>query len=94
MPHTFLCSPLSAASGLLKLIYPGLVTGDRSMDQVPRPVLRWALWMGLEARLRVRQQQHRILPGEFPDGDFRFTVDTTGADRPPERVFLPEEQGL
>jgi ATP-dependent Lon protease len=49
---------LQTASGLLKLIYPGLAIagGDTPIGDVQWPVLRWALWMGLEARLRVREQ--------------------------------------
>ena len=85
---------LQATSGLLKLVYPGLATGKTPMEEIPRPALRWALWMGLEGRLRVRQQQRRILPGEFEEGDFRFVVDPDDGERPPERVFLPEERYL
>ena len=58
------------------------------------PVLLWALWLGPESRLRVRQQQHRIQPGEFEAGDFRFQVDPESGEPPEERVFLLEEQGL
>jgi ATP-dependent Lon protease len=85
---------LKTASGLLKLIYPGLVAGGPvgRVEDVPRPVLRWALWLAAESRLRVRQQQHRIQPEEFEAGDFRMEVDPASQDTDEERVFLPEEQ--
>jgi ATP-dependent Lon protease len=85
---------LRAASGLLKLIYPGLVAEGRtgSVEDVPRAALRWALWLAAESRLRVRQQQHHLQPEEFAEGDFRMEVDPDNGDTREERVFLPEEQ--
>jgi ATP-dependent Lon protease len=85
---------LRSASGLLKLIYPGLVAEGRtgSVEDVPRAALRWALWLAVESRLRVRQQQHHLQPEEFAEGDFRFEVDPASEDTDEERVFLPEEE--
>jgi hypothetical protein len=60
------------------------------VEDVPRPVLRWALWLATESRLRVRQQQHRLEPEEFEEGDFRLQVDLGSGDTREERVFLPE----
>jgi len=67
-------------SGLVKLIYPasdGLSTQEVA-SEVSDEVLRWAAWLGLEMRLRVRAQQHRLQPEEFEEGDFGFRV---GDDR-------------
>lgn len=30
------------------------------------------MWLGLELRLRVRAQQHRLQPGEFEEGNLGF----------------------
>lgn len=69
--------------GLLKLIYP-------DPDASPsKEVLRWAAWLALEMRLRIRAQQHRLQPEEFEEGEFGFRVE--GGDRV-TRVRLPEEQ--
>jgi len=65
-----------------------------SVEDGPRAALRWALWLAAESRLRVRQQQHRIQPGEFDEGDFRFQFDPDSGKTTEERVFLPEEEGL
>lgn len=64
---------------------------EARVEEVDRAVLRWALSLGLEARLRVREQQRRALPEEFAEGDFRFEVDPASEDTAEERVFLPEE---
>ena len=63
-------------SGLVKLIHPS--PGSVSPEVVSDEVLRWAAWLGLEMRLRVRAQQHRLQPEEFEEGDFGFRV---GDDR-------------
>lgn len=69
--------------GLVKLIYPDL------KETPSEEVLRWAAWLALEMRLRIRAQQHRLQSEEFEDGEFGFRVG--GADRV-TRVRLPEEQ--
>ena len=77
-------------SGLAKLISPasdGLSTQEVA-SEVSDEVLRWAAWLGLEMRLRVRAQQHRLQPEEFEEGDFGFRV---GDDRIMP-VRLPEEK--
>jgi len=67
-------------SGLVKLIYPtsdGL-SAQEVASEISDEVLRWAAWLGLEMRLRVRVQQHRLQPEEFEEEDFGFRV---GDDR-------------
>ena len=74
-------------SGLVKLIHPS--PGSVSSEKVSDEVLRWAAWLGLEMRLRVRAQQRRLQPEEFEEGDFGFRV---GGDGKTVAVRLPEEQ--
>jgi hypothetical protein len=50
-------------------------------------VLRWAAWLGLEMRLRVRAKQRRLQPEEFEEGEFGFRV----GDGKTVAVRLPEE---
>ncbi|WP_263790014.1 BREX system Lon protease-like protein BrxL [Salinibacter sp.] len=72
--------------GLVKLIHPS--PGGVSPEEVSDEVLRWAAWLGLEMRLRVRAQQHRLQPEEFEEGEFGFRV---GGDGKAVAVHLPEE---
>jgi ATP-dependent Lon protease len=72
-------------SGLVKLIHP--FPGGVSPEEVSDEVLRWAAWLGLEMRLRVRNQQHRLQPDEFEEGEFGFQVDGRGKT---VAVRLPE----
>lgn len=76
-------------SGLVKLIYPspGGTSPEISLEEVSEEVLRWAAWLGLEMRLRVRVQQHRLQPEEFDEGEFGFQVDVDGKTM---AVRLPE----
>jgi ATP-dependent Lon protease len=72
--------------GLVKLIYPS-PDGLSEMAEVPDGVLRWAAWLGLEMRLRVRAQQRWLQPGEFSEGNFGFRV---GGDGKTAAASLPE----
>ncbi len=73
-------------SGLVKLLYPSL--DGIAPEEISDEVLRWAAWLGLEMRLRVRSQQHRLQPDEFEEGEFGFQV---GGDGRTVVVQLPEE---
>jgi predicted ATP-dependent Lon-type protease len=55
-------------SGLVKLLCPGPDT------EVPEEVLRWALALASESRLRVRAQQRRLRPKKFEEGRFGFRI--------------------
>jgi len=70
---------------LVKLIYP---SPDGPPSNPSEEVLRWAAWLGLEVRLRVRAQQRRLQPEEFEEGEFGFKVDGEGKT---VAVRLPEE---
>mgnify|MGYP002761414171 FL=1 len=70
--------------GLVKLIYP---SPDGPPSEMADEVLRWAAWLGLEMRLRVRAQQRRLQPEEFEEGHFGFQVGGDGKTVP---VRLPE----
>jgi len=59
-------------SGLVKLIHPS--PGGVSPEEVSDEVLRWAAWLGLKMRLRVRAQQHRLQSEESEGGEFGFRV--------------------
>jgi len=74
--------------GLLKLIYPS--PNGISPEEVSEEALRWAAWLGLEMRLRVRGQQRRLQPEEFEEGKFGFRGGQVGKT---VAVRLPEEQG-
>lgn len=73
----------ATAEGLVKLICPttegsttiGSTAEGHSAANLPEEVLLWAGWLGLEMRLRVRAQQRRLQPGEFPEGNFRFRLE-------------------
>lgn len=76
-------------SGLVKLIYPspdGISPGGVTSEDVSNEVLRWAAWLALEMRLRIRAQQRRLQPEEFDEGEFGFRVD----DASQVVVRLPE----
>jgi len=70
--------------GLVKLIYP---SPEGSPSEIPEEVLRWAAWLGLEMRLRVRTQQRRLQPEEFEEGNFGFRL---GGDGKTVSAQLPE----
>lgn len=70
--------------GLVKLIYP---SPEGPPSEIPEEVLRWAAWLGLEMRLRVRAQQRRLQPEEFEEGSFGFQV---GGDGKTVAASLPE----
>ena len=73
--------------GLLKLIYPS--PDGISPENVSDEVLRWAAWLGLEMRLRVRSQQHRLQPDEFEEGEFGFRMEDDNRITP---IRLREEK--
>lgn len=72
--------------GLVKLVYPN---PDGPPSDPSGEVLRWAAWLGLEMRLRVRAQQRRLQPEEFEEGEFGFRV---GDDNRITPVRLREEK--
>ncbi len=70
-------------SGLMKLIHPSpeLV--------VPEEDLEWALRLAMESRRRVKEQQKRIVPAEFRNTQFSYTLGKDGVEK---FVVTPELQ--
>jgi ATP-dependent Lon protease len=70
-------------SGLMKLIHPSPET------VVPDEDLEWAVRLALECRRRVKEQQKRIVPAEFRNTQFSYTMGNDGVE---EFVVTPELQ--
>jgi ATP-dependent Lon protease len=70
-------------SGLLKLMHPS------PEAQVPDEDLEWALRLALECRRRVKEQQKRIVPAEFRNTQFSYTLGKDGVEK---FVVTPELQ--
>jgi ATP-dependent Lon protease len=61
--------------GLLKLIHP-------SPDEpIPDEDLEWAIRLALECRRRVKEQQKRIVPAEFRNTQFSYTLGQDGIEK-------------
>jgi ATP-dependent Lon protease len=64
-----------AASGLLKLLYPGV-------DQTPNDQdIEWAVRLALECRRRVKEQQKRIGAAEFRNTHFSYVLGNDGVEK-------------
>lgn len=70
-------------SGLVKLLYP-----DPNM-QVPDEDLEWMIRLAMESRRRVKEQQKRIVPAEFRNTHFSYTIGQDGVEK---FVVTPELQ--
>ena len=70
-------------SGLMKLIHPS------PDDPVPDEDLEWAVRLALECRRRVKEQQKRIVPAEFRNTQFSYTLGQDGVEK---FVVTPELQ--
>jgi ATP-dependent Lon protease len=70
-------------SGLMKLIQPSPEV------IVPEEDLEWAVRLALESRRRVKEQQKRIVPAEFRNTQFSYTLGKDGVEK---FVVTPELQ--
>lgn len=70
-------------SGLMKLIHPSPELA------VPEEDLEWALRLAMESRRRVKEQQKRIVPAEFRNTQFSYTLGKDGVEK---FVVTPELQ--
>jgi ATP-dependent Lon protease len=70
-------------SGLLKLIHPSPELA------LPEEDLEWALRLAMESRRRVKEQQKRIVPAEFRNTQFSYTLGKDGVEK---FVVTPELQ--
>ena len=61
-------------SGLTKLLFPGL-------DEVSDEDLEYMLRLGLESRRRVKEQQKRIVVGEFRNTHFSYSLIPDGVEQ-------------
>ena len=68
-------------SGLVKLLYP-----DTNME-IPGEALEWMVRLALECRRRVKEQQKRIVPAEFRNTHFSYTMGHDGVE---QFVVTPE----
>ena len=74
---------IKTVSGVLKLIHP-------SPDApVPQEDIEWAVRLALECRRRVKEQQKRIVPAEFRNTQFSYTLGNDGVEK---YVVTPELQ--
>ncbi|MBV8267916.1 MAG: BREX system Lon protease-like protein BrxL, partial [Planctomycetaceae bacterium] len=69
--------------GLMKLIHPS------PDDPVPDEDIEWAIRLALECRRRVKEQQKRIVPAEFRNTQFSYTLGRDGVEK---FVVTPELQ--
>lgn len=69
--------------GLLKLLHP---SPDAA---VPEEDLEWAVRLAMECRRRVKEQQKRIVPAEFRNTQFSYTLGKDGVEK---FVVTPELQ--
>ena len=70
-------------SGLAKLLYP-----DPNMP-IPDEDLEWMVRLAMESRRRVKEQQKRIVPAEFRNTHFSYTIGHDGVEK---FVVTPELQ--
>jgi ATP-dependent Lon protease len=70
-------------SGLMKLIHPS------PEIHVPDEDLEWAVRLAMECRRRVKEQQKRIVPAEFRNTQFSYTLGKDGVEK---FVVTPELQ--
>ena len=70
-------------SGLMKLIHPSPELA------VPEEDLEWAVRLAMESRRRVKEQQKRIVPAEFRNTQFSYTLGKDGVEK---FVVTPELQ--
>jgi ATP-dependent Lon protease len=62
-------------SGLAKLLYPD------PAERVPDEDLEWMVRLALECRRRVKEQQKRIVPAEFRNTHFSYTMGHDGVEK-------------
>ena len=70
-------------SGLLKLMHPS------PEEKAPDEDLEWALRLAMEVRRRVKEQQKRLVPAEFRNTQFSYTLGQDGIEK---FVVTPELQ--
>jgi len=70
-------------SGLAKLLYP-----DPNVP-IPDDDLEWMIRLAMESRRRVKEQQKRIVPAEFRNTHFSYTIGQDGVEK---FVVTPELQ--
>jgi len=70
-------------SGLAKLLYPDPNT------PIPDEDLEWMVRLAMESRRRVKEQQKRIVPAEFRNTHFSYTIGQDGVEK---FVVTPELQ--
>jgi ATP-dependent Lon protease len=69
--------------GLLKLLHPSPEAA------VPEEDLEWAVRLAMECRRRVKEQQKRLVPAEFRNTQFSYTLGKDGVEK---FVVTPELQ--
>jgi ATP-dependent Lon protease len=62
-------------SGLAKLLYPD------PAEKIPDEDLEWMVRLALECRRRVKEQQKRIVPAEFRNTHFSYTIGHDGVEK-------------
>lgn len=62
-------------SGLAKLLYPD------PAERIPDEDLEWMVRLALECRRRVKEQQKRIVPAEFRNTHFSYTIGHDGVEK-------------
>jgi len=62
-------------SGLVKLLYPD------PQAEIPAEELEWIVRLALECRRRVKEQQKRIVPAEFRNTHFSYTLGHDGVEK-------------
>lgn len=62
-------------SGLAKLLYPD------PTQKIPDEDLEWMVRLALECRRRVKEQQKRIVPAEFRNTHFSYTIGHDGVEK-------------
>ena len=62
-------------SGLAKLLYPD------PAEKMPDEDLEWMVRLALECRRRVKEQQKRIVPAEFRNTHFSYTIGHDGVEK-------------
>ena len=62
-------------SGLTKLIYPN------PRATIPEEDLEWMIRLAMECRRRVKEQQKRIVPAEYRNTHFSYTIGPDGVEK-------------
>ncbi|MGQ5490593.1 protease Lon-related BREX system protein BrxL [Thauera sp. ZXT1-4] len=75
-------------SGLLKLLHPD---GEEAVSDED---LEWAVWLALEVRRRVKEQQKRIGAAEFRNTHFSYTLGAEGVEKFVTTPELRSQEGI